>query len=1207
MRIHHLLPLAALGILLASCAKEPVMVTPVEEDDRIPLNIEGSISQVATRATAAGFVDKDAVGLFAVNYTENNTLAGTLMVEGNQADNVEYVFDEANYKWTPMRPVYYKDINTNVDLYVYYPFQRSIQNVNASGFEVQKDQSTETTASSMSGYEASDWLWGKVDNITPSESRVRIPLKHRLSAVQVTLAEGSGFEEGEYAVLSKSVILSNTTRKATLDFATGTATPLGEPQLDGIIMCPQEDGSFRAIVIPQTVDAGVQLFAITVNGISYSFKQQENVTYQAGKQLSVTINIKKKTPAGDYELELAESQIVDWTEDRTSHGGEARQYFVVNVETPGTLASVIEGMEKNPAKIRNLKVTGTINSSDFYFMRDQMTILEAVNLKECVPVNTYSIEAYSDWSDYESKWVATYGEPTYKDEGGTYRRWDFVDKAMIPNDAFNGKSSLYFVSLPDNIVEIGSNAFNGTNYSGALSIPSSVRIIGDGAFSGCKLISSLVLPQSLIYIGGWAFSGCNGMSCTLTFPPMVQYIGGWAFSGCSGLYGPLILPDNLISLEPAVFEDCSGFTGSVRIPDKITAINIGFEKSPFYECTGLQGTLDLNNVIELKTSNWPMFSGWFTRVFTGELKLPEGLVELPDRKLQVNCSNIIFPSTLKKIGAESFCDTPLTGELAIPEGVLQIGDGAFRGCQFITSIVLPSTLIQIGSGAFENCYGLGKIICNATEVPNTLSGAFNGVPKDNFNVEVPESAVSKYRADNVWGDFKRISSHYDFALSRDFMRTLNQETSRTYTLRAPANYSWSVQEKPDWVTVEPSSGVGKTDVTITVSQMSASDVQSFEVNEGSFNNPSYNTYSGRGGEIIFRLDEKGYTFSMAIEQYDSEYPDGGVLTLQTATTGTGIDIVFTGDGYDARDIAKGTLRSNAEEAYGHLFALEPYKTYKDYFNVYVVTAQSDESGIGTLNTTIDNKFGSAFTQNRILLEQQDAVFTWAKKADTGMDLTKSLVILLQNTTAYEGITYLYEDGSAIACCPVSRQAYPYDFRGIVQHEAGGHGFGKLADEYIYHNAFIQTCDCKDGCDHGQSFNIMKGRGWYKNLSFSGDATQVPWAHLIYHPQYSNAVDIFEGGYMHTRGVYRSEVTSCMNNNIPYYSAISRQAIVERIMECAGETFSLENFYSLDDDSFGPATKAGIRPLQDRTFGVDPHLNHSTGHGPVFMGNHPNVK
>lgn len=1205
MRQYDLLATITVSMLLASCSIEPIIEVSSPDPEGIPILIEGSISQVATRATAAGFVDKDAVGLFAVNYTENNTLAGTLMAEGNQADNVEYVFDQATYKWTPMRPVYYKDINTNVDLYVYYPYQRSIKDINANGFEVQKDQSSEASASSMSGYEASDWLWGMVDNITPSESRVRIPLKHRLSAVQVTLAEGSGFEEGEYAALSKSVLLTNTTRKATLDFATGTATPLGEPQLDGIIMCPQQDGSFRAIVIPQTVDAGVQLFAITVNGISYSFKQQENVTYQAGKQLSVTINIKKKTPAGDYELELAESQIVDWTEDRTSHGGEARQYFVVNVETPGTLGSVIESMEKNPAKIRNLKVTGTINADDFYFMRDQMTILEAVNLKECTPVSTYSIEAYSDWSDYESRWVATYGEPTYKDEGGTYRRWDFVDKVMIPNEAFNGKSSLYFVALPDEIVEIGNYAFSGTGFSGALSIPANVKVIGDGAFNGCSLLSSISFPASLRLIGGAAFAGCNGLSCTLNIPSSVYYIGESAFNGCSNLYGPLILPDELNSLETSVFKGCTGFIGDLHIPNKITKLDWGWRLSAFQGCNGLQGRLDLNNVTYINEDDF-VFGDHFGRAFTGDLMIPEGTVELKGN-FHVNCTSLTLPSSLKKIGNSCFSNGLFQGKLIIPEGVLQIGDNAFSGCQYITEIELPSTLIQIGNNAFSNCYGLGKIVCKAAEVPNTLSGAFSGVPKDNFNVEVPVTAVSRYRADNVWGDFKRITSHYDFALSRDFMRTLNQETSRTYTLRAPANYSWSIQEKPDWVTVEPSSGVGKMDVTITVSQMAATDVESFEVNEGTFNNPSYNTYSGRGGEIVFRLDEKDYTFSMAVEQYDSEYPDGGVQSLQTATEGTGIDIVFTGDGYDARDIAKGTFHSNAEEAFGHLFALEPYKTYKDYFNVYVVTAQSDESGIGTLNTVIDNKFGSAFTQNRILLERQDAVFTWAKKADAGMDLTKSLVILLQNTSAYEGITYMYGDGSAIACCPVSRQTYPYDFRGIVQHEAGGHGFGKLTDEYIYHNAFIQTCNCEDKCDHGEIFNEMKSRDWYKNLSFSGDATQVPWAHLIYHPQYSNTVDMFEGGYMHTRGVYRSEVTSCMNNNIPYYSAISRQAIVERIMECAGETFSLESFYARDDDSFGPATKAGIRPLRDLTYGVDPCLNHSTGHGPVFMGDHPNVK
>ena len=141
---------------------------------------------------------------------------------------------------------------------------------------------------------------------------------------------------------------------------------------------------------------------------------------------------------------------------------------------------------------------------------------------------------------------------------------------------------------------------------------------------------------------------------------------------------------------------------------------------------------------------------------------------------------------------------------------------------------------------------------------------------------------------------------------------------------------------------------------------------------------------------------------------------------------------------------------------------------------------------------------------------------------------------------------------------------------------------------------------------GTSYGFFKSLGWYKNLSMTSDAKRVPWAHLIYNSQYSDYVDMFEGGYMHSRGMYRSEATSCMNNNIPYFSAISRQAIVERIKYCAGETFSLEDFYANDNDDFGP-TRVGGKYAIDRTFGVDPHLNHATGHGPILVGEHPNVK
>ena len=90
MKYKLLMPLACVA-LLAGCAVEPVIVE--EPEGLIPINVDGAIKQVQTKVSDAGFVNKDALGLFAVNYSENNTIPGTLFAKGNQADNVKYVFD----------------------------------------------------------------------------------------------------------------------------------------------------------------------------------------------------------------------------------------------------------------------------------------------------------------------------------------------------------------------------------------------------------------------------------------------------------------------------------------------------------------------------------------------------------------------------------------------------------------------------------------------------------------------------------------------------------------------------------------------------------------------------------------------------------------------------------------------------------------------------------------------------------------------------------------------------------------------------------------------------------------------------------------------------------------------------------------------------------------------------------------------------------
>ena len=371
----QLLTFGFAALLFASCATDPEGLNTTAPLGAPQINISGTIDQhYSTRVDDNGFCDGDQVGLYGVNYTDNNTLPGTLLDEYNQVNNALYTYSKESGTFTSSGSFYYKDVETNIDLYAYYPFAHP-ESVNAYEFEVALDQNLGT------GHAMSDFLWAKATNVTPSESKVSLRFSHRLSLANVILKEGTGFGDGEFAQLDKSVLALNTTRKATIDLSTGVATATGEPEKEGIIMKATDEG-FRAIVVPQSVAGLTPLFAITIDGITYRFKRDEVTAYQAGKMAKFTITINRKAHTGTYELVLTDTSIEDWVADIDTYGGEARQYFVVHLEEAGELERKIDEAKKNPAKIKNLKVSGKICAGDFDFMRDKMVILQAVNLKE---------------------------------------------------------------------------------------------------------------------------------------------------------------------------------------------------------------------------------------------------------------------------------------------------------------------------------------------------------------------------------------------------------------------------------------------------------------------------------------------------------------------------------------------------------------------------------------------------------------------------------------------------------------------------------------------------------------------------------------------------------------------------------------------------------------------------------------------------------
>ena len=1100
-----------------------------------PITLSGEIDQTATnRVNDNGFCNGDEIGVYIVDYQGNTP--GTLQNRGNRGDNVKHTYDEATNRWNSAYDVYWKDEHTPIDVYGYYPFA-SPDDVNAYTFEVQKDQSTEITTTSMGGYEASDFLWGKATNIAPTDRVIMLPMRHRMSSPRITLVEGEGFAEGQWAGLEKQVLIKNTKRNALINLADGTVTATGEASETGTIPYVKDD-AFRAIVVPQTISAGTVLFSITVDGTAYTFSKEEDFTYESGRMHNFSIKVDKKEATGEYTFTLISESITAWENDDVSHDATMKEYIVIE-SSAGHLKDSISAANKDYRELQNLKITGEINAQDFYFMRDSMEMLNALNLKEVI------IRGGTQ--------KLTGGVP------GDYPHKDYE----IPYEAMRYKSSLLNLVLPDKLTKIGIAAFaDCQNLTGTLNIPEGVTEIEVGAFYQCKnMTGSLNLPTTLKYIGrgedlwwyGGTFAYC-GFTCQLILPTELECILGNAFENCQNLYGELRLPDKLTKLGDNVFRECRNLSGNLNIPQGVTAI----PNNAFEYCVGLDGTLTLHDGVI--TIGERAFSGTH---FKGEINLPKDLTILSNYVF-AGCDfsgELKLPKKLRTIGNYAFGSPNegscwrMMGTLEFPQDIISIGQGAFYGCRSIEGIVFPESLESIQNQAFYMCTGIGSIVCKGSIPAYTQASAFEGVAKDNFTLEVPESAIQQYQAAAGWSDFKRIAAHRELVCRPSIANAINTECTRNLVIDAEGD--WMVESMPDWCSLSVNEGSKKTEVTLTIHEMP----------EGS---------ATRTGEIVFKLKDQDYRHKCTVSQYDYQYGEDEVITLQKASRGNngGINLVFLGDGYDAKDISEGKYMENMQEQVENFFGIEPYTTYRDYFNVYTAIAVSPESGIGTVNTIRYAKFETTYTGGVGLKCDYDAAFQYA--LDMGTTVTKdnlhqSLIIMVPNSTDYGGICQMWEDGSAIAFCPLSTYGYPLDTRGVIQHEAGGHGFGKLGDEYIYHNEFIDFCTCTC-CGHVFEFNWAKGLGWYDNLSLTGKMNEVPWSHLIFDPQYSDYVDIFEGGFMHNRGVFRSEQNSCMNNDIPYYSAISRESIVKRIKAYAGEAYSFEDFKANDKADAGAATR-----------------------------------
>lgn len=655
------------------------------------------------------------------------------------------------------------------------------------------------------------------------------------------------------------------------------------------------------------------------------------------------------------------------------------------------------------------------------------------------------------------------------------------------------------------------------------------------AFAGNGL-TEYNIPEGIVEINVNAFSRFSQLQ-QVNLSSTVKAIRGDAFSYCTGLK-TFTFTDGLDVVEPYAFFGCSGLTAfygnsKFRTEDNKCFID-KFEE--FY--------------------NGATRSSYIINFFAGgagetSYTIPEGIGVLNNNAfISKTLTSVTFPSTIYRVSSDSFRDaTNLEAvyghgtssdnkafisdnifvslivkkgikNYSVPDEVTKIDYGAFRSNEEIESITMGDQITQIGGYAFAFCPNLKSVTISAN-LTHIGFGIYPGV-NPFYGSTALESIYIRAQLPPTASDL-----HFN---AMDGFDLANYPKLKLYVPKATAELY-----KRDFVWKDLSSRIEGYD------------------------------YSG-----LPKLD-----FYVSSDFSADRKP----VTLQTATEGNGIDVVFLGDGYSDKQIADGTYKADMEKMYEYLFNIEPMTSFKHLFNVKYVNVVSLFEGYGHGSTGL----GAFKADGSMVVSGNDeACFSYAKEAFSETKMDNVLVIVVMNTTEFDGGTcYMYDPisedsgfgaGAAVAYFTKARDGYSGTEK-TLQHEAIGHGLAKLNDEYYFEGMTIHPDQ------YEREFMRQNKYGWFQNVDFTGgNPAAVGWSKFLSDSRYAgDMLGVFEGGATCQYGVWRPSEFSMMYNNIKWFNAPSREAIYKRIHILAygsAWTYDYEKFVEYDIRNIGtyPLTK-----------------------------------
>lgn len=248
-------------------------------------------------------------------------------------------------------------------------------------------------------------------------------------------------------------------------------------------------------------------------------------------------------------------------------------------------------------------------------------------------------------------------------------------------------------------------------------------------------------------------------------------------------------------------------------------------------------------------------------------------------------------------------------------------------------------------------------------------------------------------------------------------------------------------------------------------------------------------------------------------------PDRRTL-LAAADTADCINLCIVAEGYTAAEAE--LFYRDAQTAVGSIFAYEPFKTFRDRFNVTAVALRSQESGVSVprnnewRRTALGAHFDTFYSDRYLTTSDLRCLH------DSLTGLPYDHLIVLANTEVY--------GGGGIFNAYLLTTTHNPNFRPVVVHEFG-HSFAGLADEYFYDDQFVE-------------YYYPDVEPWEANITTKKDFARK-WQDMMARGE--GGVGLYEGGGYQSRGVWRPMPDCRMRTNeCKDFCPVCRRAI-ERLI------------------------------------------------------------